>query len=85
MLEAIALCCSTLRKISENIQNPTLFTTMADEAADISNKEQLDVCIRWVDEDFIGMYPFERTTADQIVAVLKNCLISMHVRIENAW
>lgn len=63
---------------------------MADEAADISNKEQLVVCIRWVDEnfavheDFIAMYPLERTTADHIVAVLKNCLISLHLRIENA-
>ena len=66
---------------------------MADETADISNKEQLVVCIRWVDEnfavheDFIAMYPLERTTADHIVAVLKNCLISMNVCIENvrAW
>ena len=51
---------------------------------------QLVVCIRWVDEnfavheDFIAMYPLERTTADHIVAVLKNCLISMHLGIENA-
>ncbi|XP_029208676.2 zinc finger MYM-type protein 1-like [Acropora millepora] len=61
---------------------------MADETADISNKEQLVVCIGWVDEnfvheDFIAMYPLERTTADHIVAVLKNC-ISMHLRVENA-
>ena len=44
ILEAIALCM--LRKISENIQNATFFTIMADETADISNKEQLVVCIR---------------------------------------
>ena len=37
-----------------------------------------------VHEDFIAMYPLERTTADHIVAVLKNCLISMILRIENA-
>ena len=79
-----------LRKISENIQNATFFTIMADETADISNKEQLVVCIRWVDEkfavheDFMGLYPLERTTADHIVAVLKNSLISMHLCIENA-
>ena len=88
ILEAIALCM--LRKISQNKQNATFFTIMADKTADISNKEQLVVCIRWVDEnfavheDFIAMYPLERTTADHIVAVLKNCLISMHLRIENA-
>ena len=88
ILDAIALCM--LCKISENIQNATFFTIMADETADISNKEQLVVCIRWVDEnfavheDFIAMYPLERTTANHIVAVLKNCLISMHLCIENA-
>ena len=87
ILEAIALCM--LRKISQNIQNATFFTIMADETADISNKEQLVVCIRWADEnfavheDYIAMYPLERTTANHIVAVLKNCLISMRLRIEN--
>lgn len=83
-----------LRKISENIQNATFFTIMADagadETTDISTKGQSVVYIRWVDEnfavheDFKGMYPLERTTVDHIVTVLKNCLISMHLRIENA-
>ena len=85
ILEAIALCM--LCKTSQNIQNATFFTIMVDETADISNKEQLVLCICWVDgnfsvhEDFIAMYPSERTTADHVVAVLKNCLISMHLRI----
>ena len=89
ILEAIALCM--LRKISQNIQNATFFTIMADETADISNKEQLDVCIRWVDEnfavheDFIAMHvSLHVSTADHIVTILKNGLISMHLRIENA-
>ena len=78
-----------LRKICENTQNATFFTIVADEAEGISNKKQLVVCIRWVNEnfavheDFIALYPLERTTADHIVAVLKNCQISMHLRIEN--
>lgn len=67
-----------LREISENIQKATFFTIMTDETADISNKEQLVACIRWIDdnfavhEDFIGMSPMERTTAGHIIAVLKN-------------
>ena len=54
---------------------------MADETADVSNKEQLVICIRWVDksfvvhEDFIGMHPLPRTTAHQVVAVLKDVLL----------
>ena len=39
---------------------------------------------RWVDDSFvihqdlIGMYPLERTTADQVVAILKNALLRMN-------
>ena len=49
---------------------------MADETADVSNKEQLVICIRWVDddldihEDFIGMHPLKDTTADHIVFII---------------
>ena len=70
-----------MRQISASIQNATFFPTKADETADVSNKEQLVICIRWVDdcflihEDFIGMHPLERTNADQVVAILKNTLI----------
>jgi len=35
-----------MRQISANIQNATFFMIMADETADVSNKEQLVVCIR---------------------------------------
>ena len=33
-----------------NIQNVTFFTIMADETEDVSHKEQLFICIRWVDD-----------------------------------
>ena len=50
---------------------------MADETAEVSNKEQVVVCIRWVDsnfsvhEEFVGLRPVARTTADEIVGVIK--------------
>ena len=50
---------------------------MADETAEVSNKEQVVVCIRWVDsnfsvhEDFVGLRPVARTTADEIEGVIK--------------
>ena len=88
MLEVLAL--GVLREISENIQNAKFFTIMADETADVSIKEQLVVCIRWVDdkfvihEDFIGMWPLPRTTADQIVGTLREALQQMNLDIQNA-
>ena len=68
LLEAMAL--GMMQKISANIHNATFFTIMADETVDLSNKEQLVSCIRWVDdcfvmqEDFIGMHPLKTTNAD---------------------
>ena len=88
MLEVLAL--GVLREISENIQNAKFFTIMADEPADVSIKEQLVVCIRWVDdkfvihEDFIGMLPLPRTTAAQIVETLRDALQQMNLNIQNA-
>ena len=63
---------------------------MADETADISNKEQLVTCIHWVDEnfvvheDFFGIHPLERTTADDIVFIIKDVLLRMNPKIQNA-
>ena len=62
---------------------------MADETADVSNKEQLIICIRWVDdcfvihEDFIEMHPLERTNIDQ-VAILKNALLRINLNTQRA-
>ena len=76
-----------MRQISANIQKATFFTIMTDETADVSNKKQLVICIRWVDdcfvihEDFIGMHPLERTNADQVVAILKNALLRINLNI----
>ena len=50
---------------------------MADESADISNMEQLVVCMRWVDEkligheEFIGMHPIKDTSSKSVFEVLK--------------
>ena len=53
-------------QISANIQNATFFTIMAGETADVSNKDQLVIYIRWVDDRFVvykvfvGMHPLEK-------------------------
>ena len=88
MLEAMAL--GLLRKISANIQSATFYTIMADETADISNKEQLVTCIHWVDEnfvvheDFLGIHPLERTTADDTVFIIKDVPLRINLKIQHA-
>ena len=59
MLEAMAL--GMMRQISANIQNATFFTIMVDETADVSNKEQLVICVRWVDDWFVIHEDFIRS------------------------
>ena len=88
LLEAMVL--GMMQQISANIQNATFFTIIAEETADVSNKEQLVIYIWLVDdcfvihEDFIGMHPLERTNADQVVAILKNVLLRINFNIQRA-
>ena len=87
MLEIMAL--RVLREIAQNIQNALIYTIMADETADVSNKEHLVLCIRWVDDDlvahkdFIGMHPLKDT--DHNVFVIKDILQRMNLRLEDDW
>ena len=54
-----------------------------------SNIEQLVICIRWVDkemtvcEEYIGLIPVAQN-ADTIVACIKDVLLRMNLRIQDA-
>ena len=60
-----------LSKISDEIKESKLFSVVADEAANISNKEQLSLVLRYVDasqqirEEFIGFYHCENGTSGE--------------------
>ena len=88
MIEVMAL--GILKEVSENIQNAKFFTIMADETADVANKEQVVICFRWVDddlnvhEDFVGMEPVGRATADKVIAVIKKAIKLMNLKLCNA-
>ena len=55
------MALSHLRKIAANINEAGYFCLESDEVTDASNKEQVIVCLRWVDaqfephEEFIGL------------------------------
>ena len=71
------MALNILRKIARNIQQAQFYSVMGDEAAGISNREQLILCIRWVNDDlqvhknFIGIHKLPNTTAHEIVKVIK--------------
>ena len=80
------MALSILREIAECIQKSTFFSIMCDECTDSSNREQLILCIRWIDhgnlepqEDVIGMYQIDDISAHTIVSVIRDMLLRINV------
>ena len=80
--EMISLLGTTLlRSLLSKIHTTIWFSIIADETRDVSNHEQLTLCIRWVDddysvhEDFIGMVHVHSTTSDAITSTIKDILV----------
>ena len=86
MLKVMAL--QILREVAARIQRSTFFSIMADETTDMSNREQLVICLRWVDddlvphEDFIGMQKVERIDAETIKSVILDVLVRMNLAMQ---
>ena len=82
MLKLLAL--TILRHVGSNIQKG-FFTIMCDECTDSSNKEQLVICLRWVDqhmdvhENFMGLYVIPNISADTIFGVVKDTLVRLNL------
>jgi len=70
-----------LRELLANIRNSGFYSIMADETKDISNTEQLVICIRWVyssyciHEDPIGLVSTSATDAESIANAIKDVLV----------
>ncbi len=63
------------------------FTIMCDECTDSSNKEQLVICLRWVDqqlsvhENCIGLYVIPNISANTILNVIKDTLVRLNIGV----
>lgn len=74
--QLIALCGLEIRDhILDDVRSAKCFSVMADECADVSTKEQMSICLRFVDEnscqpdvreEFLGFIELDNTTADSI-------------------
>lgn len=88
MLQVMAL--QLLRDISRNLHSASFYTIMVDETTDVSNHEQVVLCLRWVDEcfsvheEFIGLYFIEKISADSLVQVIKDVLLRMNLTLSKA-
>ena len=87
ILKVMAL--HVVRQIATSIRQAKFFTIMADEVTDCSNKEQVAICFRTVDnnfepqESFIGLHVVESIQADVLVGVLKDTMVRMNLSINN--
>ena len=67
-----------LRQVVESLK--TASTIMVDETTDVSNKEQVVVCFRWVDsnleshEEFVGLYVTETIQSSMLVQIIHDIL-----------
>ena len=85
MVKVMAL--RVLRKIAGSLQSAPFFTVMVDETTDVSNVEQVVICIRWVSEkfevqeEFVGFYKVSSTGAEIIYAAITDVLLRLNLAI----
>ena len=83
-----AMYLNVIRNVASKIRESGFFCIMSDECCDVSNKEQLVMCIRWVDsklqahEEFIGMY-IVSVKSDTIVAAIRDTLTRLNISLKN--
>lgn len=76
-----------LRNLVNDIGD-NFFSIICDEYADISNKEQLTFCLRWVDkdlnayEDFLGFYQIPDIGANTITAAIEDALVRLSLSFD---
>ena len=86
ILKVMAL--NVLRQVTLSIQSAPFFSVMVDETTDISNKEQVVICFRWVDkqleaahEEFTGLCLVESTQANVLHSVIRDVLQRFNLTI----
>ena len=85
MIELMAK--QVLAKKLESIRSSKFFGIIADEYTDISKKESLSMCFRWIKdlahEDFVGYYELPDIKSDTIVTAIKDSLIRMQLSLND--
>ena len=86
MLKAMAH--KVLRNINTRLHNASFLTIMVDKTTDTSDKEQVVIVFRYVDnndfsveEEFIGLYCVPSIESDTLVSILKDTLARLKVMV----
>ena len=83
------MALQVLREIASSIQNTRFLTLMADEMTDAANKEQVVICLRSVDdnfvcnEDFIGLYVVQSKQKVIVLFTFSKAMVRMNLSLDN--
>lgn len=77
-----------LRVLKTFLDQSAFLTIMVDETTDSANREQVVICMRWVDtdkleahEEFLGLYQVDSTDASTILSVIHDVLLRLNISI----
>jgi hypothetical protein len=79
-----------IRSLADEIRHSHFFALLADETTDVSNRQQLVVCIRWIDdgiqahEDFIGLYKIDNTKASTIAESCNSWIAFKYFKLQRS-
>ena len=82
------MATNVLRTVMQSFHTSKLFTILVDETTDSSNREQVVICLRWVDdafeahEEFIGLSEVDSITASTLVKVIKDVILRMNLSLK---
>ena len=83
------LANNILQLVAEEVKSAEFCTVVVDETTDMSNKEQVVMCLRWIDstltahEDFIGLYDVDSTQAAVLFKVIQDILLRLGISINS--
>ena len=85
MVKVMAL--RVLREIAGSLQSAFFVTVMVDETTDVSNMEQVVICLGWVGEtfevhkDFVGLYEVASIGAEIIYAAITDVFLRLNLAL----
>ena len=83
------IATNVLREIVDQIKQAGFYSLLADECTDIANKEQLTICLRWIDdklqsnEEFLEFYEIPNTNAETIATVIEDALFRIGLPLKS--
>ena len=78
-----------LREIAASLQSAVFYASMVDETTDKANNGQIVLLFQWVDdalvvhEEFVGLYLTDSITSEALVAVIKDTLVRLNLKIQH--